>query len=119
MRGALHHQPSGGRGGRFRLVPADAPVGVHGVRIANPTGISNLWLMMVDDLASVAQTKPNAIPAQAQALTVPVGVETELAPVAVLASSATWATAGVTVVGGGRGDPAAIQLVRVRHWAAG
>lgn len=56
-------------------VPADAPVGVHGVRIANPTGISNLWLMMVDDLTSVAQVKPNAVPAQAQPLTVPIGVD--------------------------------------------
>lgn len=56
-------------------VPADAPVGVHGVRIANPTGISNLALVMVDDLPSVAQVKPNATPALAQALTVPVGVD--------------------------------------------
>ena len=56
-------------------VPADAPVGVHGLRIANPTGISNLWLMMVDDLPSIAQVKPNATAATAQALTVPVGVD--------------------------------------------
>lgn len=56
-------------------VPADAPVGVHGLRLANGTGISNLWLLMVDDLPSVAQVKPNAAPAQAQALTVPVGVD--------------------------------------------
>jgi len=56
-------------------VPADAPVGVHGLRIANPTGISNLFLMMVDDLPSVAQVKPNTTVATAQALTVPVGVD--------------------------------------------
>lgn len=56
-------------------VPADAPVGVHGLRIANPTGISNLWLVMVDDLPSLAQVKPNATPAQAQALTAPVGID--------------------------------------------
>lgn len=56
-------------------VPADAPVGVHGIRVANGTGISNLWLMMVDDLASVAQVKPNAAPAQAQAVTLPIAVD--------------------------------------------
>ncbi len=56
-------------------VPADAPVGVHGLRIANPTGISNLWLMMVDDLPSIAQVKPNQTAATPQALTVPVGVD--------------------------------------------
>lgn len=56
-------------------VPPEAPVGVHGLRIANSTGISNLWLVMVDDLPSVAQVKPNATPAQAQALTAPVGVD--------------------------------------------
>ncbi len=56
-------------------VPADAPVGVHGLRIANPTGISNLWLMMVDDLPSIAQVKPNQTAATPQVLTVPVGVD--------------------------------------------
>lgn len=58
----------------FKL-PAEAPVGVHGIRIANPTGISNLWLVMVDDLPSVAQTKPNATPPQAQAIKAPAGVD--------------------------------------------
>ncbi len=56
-------------------VPPEAPVGVHALRIANPTGISNMWLVMVDDLPSLAQVKPNAVPAQAQALTAPVGVD--------------------------------------------
>lgn len=58
----------------FKL-PPEAPVGVHGLRIANPTGISNLWLVMVDDLPSLAQVKPNAAPAQAQAVTAPIGVD--------------------------------------------
>lgn len=56
-------------------VPAEAPVGIHGVRIANPTGISNLYLMMVDDLPSVAQVKPNTATAQAQALTLPAAID--------------------------------------------
>lgn len=56
-------------------VPPEAPVGVHGVRIANATGISNLWLVMVDDLPSAAQVKPNGVVAQAQVLTAPVGVD--------------------------------------------
>jgi hypothetical protein len=56
-------------------VPPEAPVGVHGLRVANATGISNMWLVMVDDLPSVAQVKPNGLVTQAQVLTVPVGVD--------------------------------------------
>jgi hypothetical protein len=56
-------------------LPPEAPVGVHGLRVANGTGISNLWLVMVDDLPSVAQVKPNGNPMQAQVLTLPAGVD--------------------------------------------
>lgn len=60
----------------YRLkVPADAPLGVHGIRVATPQGISNLKLFAVDDLPSVAQVKPNQAAANAQVLTLPVAVD--------------------------------------------
>lgn len=60
----------------YRLkLPADAPLGVHGVRVATVQGVSNLKLFVLDDLPSVAQTKPSATPATAQALTLPVAVD--------------------------------------------
>lgn len=34
-------------------VPADVPVGIHGLRVAGPNGVSSLKLIMVDDLPSV------------------------------------------------------------------
>lgn len=60
----------------YRLkVPADAPLGVHGIRVATAQGVSNLKLFAVDDLPSIAQTKPNQAPANAQALAIPVAVD--------------------------------------------
>ncbi len=35
-------------------VPANVPVGIHGLRVAGPSGVSSLKLIMVDDLPSVA-----------------------------------------------------------------
>ncbi len=38
----------------YRLkIPADAPPGVHGVRVVTATGISNLKLFAIDDLPSL------------------------------------------------------------------
>jgi hypothetical protein len=60
----------------YRLkLPADAPLGVHGLRVATAQGISNLKLFVVDDLPAVAQVKPSATVATAQALTLPVAVD--------------------------------------------
>lgn len=60
----------------YRLkLPADAPMGVHGLRVATAQGISNLKLFAIDDLPSVVQTKPIATIATAQALTPPVAVD--------------------------------------------
>ena len=60
----------------YRLkLPADAPLGVHGIRIATPQGISNLKLFALDDLPSVAQVKPNQTIATAQPLALPLAVD--------------------------------------------
>src|SRR3569623_1763193 len=56
-------------------LPADAPVGVHGIRFATAKGVSPMFLFVVDDLPAVAQVKPNQAMASAQALTVPCGVD--------------------------------------------
>ncbi|MDA1163386.1 MAG: hypothetical protein O3B13_09815 [Planctomycetota bacterium] len=56
-------------------VPADTSVGIHGVRIAGPNGVSPLKLIMVDDLASVAQTAGNTTLDKAQELTLPVAAD--------------------------------------------
>ena len=60
----------------YRLkVPADAPPGIHGLRLATPQGLSNLMLIALDDLPSVAQTKPSQTIAAAQLLMLPVAVD--------------------------------------------
>lgn len=60
----------------YRLkVPADAPPGVHALRIATAGGVSNLKLFAVDDLPSIAQVKPNQTIAAAQALMLPAAVD--------------------------------------------
>ncbi|MCY2963785.1 MAG: PPC domain-containing protein, partial [Planctomycetota bacterium] len=60
----------------YRLkLPADAAVGIYGVRVATPQGISNLKLFAVDDLPSVAQVRPNQVLANAQAITIPAAVD--------------------------------------------
>lgn len=60
----------------YRLkLPADAPLGIHGLRIATAQGVSNLKLFVVDDLPALVQTKPSASVAMAQAITLPVAVD--------------------------------------------
>ncbi|MBI1313187.1 hypothetical protein GC176_17995 [bacterium] len=56
-------------------VPAEVPVGVHGIRIAGPGGVSGLKLLLVDDLPSVASVGNNTTPEAAQDLTLPVAVD--------------------------------------------
>jgi len=53
---------NGQEGGKvsFRVtVPPDAPVGVGGIRVAGPRGVSDLRLIMIDDLPSVAENGTN------------------------------------------------------------
>lgn len=60
----------------FRVtVPKDAPVGIHGLRVITPNGVSPLRLFVLDDLPTVAQAGSNTTPAAAQPLKLPVAVE--------------------------------------------
>lgn len=60
----------------YRLnVPAETPVGVYGLRLATPEGISNLRLVLVDDLSTVNEAGNNKTYESAQAVTVPVAIE--------------------------------------------
>lgn len=59
---------------RIKL-PADAPSGVFGVRLATAQGVSNLKLFAVDDLPSVAQVRPNQAQAAPQVVTLPVAID--------------------------------------------
>lgn len=61
---------------RYRVeTPTDTPVGVAGIRVATTEGISNLRLLMVDDLASVAENGQNGAFENAQVITVPLAVD--------------------------------------------
>jgi hypothetical protein len=55
--------------------PADTPVQVGAVRLATGQGISNLRLVMVDDLATVADNGANKTLQTAQELTLPIAVD--------------------------------------------
>jgi hypothetical protein len=62
---------NGQEGGKvvFRVTtPADAPVGIGGVRVAGPRGVSELRLIMIDDLPSVAENGANKAVESAQEL---------------------------------------------------
>ncbi|HVA51843.1 MAG TPA: PPC domain-containing protein [Pirellulales bacterium] len=54
---------------------AEAPVGVYAFRLATGKGVSNTRLLMVDDLASVADNGNNKSLATAQPLTFPTAVD--------------------------------------------
>ncbi|MBI2825456.1 MAG: PPC domain-containing protein [Planctomycetia bacterium] len=56
-------------------VPATAAVGIYGLRVANGGGISNLRLLMVDDLPSAVDNGSNKSPEAAQQITLPVAVD--------------------------------------------
>jgi hypothetical protein len=49
-------------------IPADAPVGIGGLRIATAQGISNLRLFAIDDIPSAAEKEPNNTRDQAQTI---------------------------------------------------
>ncbi len=54
---------------------ADTPLGLHAVRVISPGGTSDLQLMVVDDLPSVAEANGNNAPESAQSVTIPCGVD--------------------------------------------
>jgi hypothetical protein len=56
-------------------LPANAPVGIGGLRVVTKKGISSLQLFMVDDLPTVASGGKNRSRAAAQPITLPVAVE--------------------------------------------
>jgi len=60
-------------------LPAGTPVGVHGIRVATPGGVSAMKLIMVDDLPSVAQAGGNTKLESAQEVTLPVAIDGSVA----------------------------------------
>ncbi|MFM8471790.1 MAG: PPC domain-containing protein [Limisphaerales bacterium] len=56
-------------------LPAEAPVGIHAVRVASVNGVSSPVLLMVDDLPSVADRGTNTRATNAQSLVWPVAVD--------------------------------------------
>lgn len=66
----------------FRVTtPADAPVGIHALRVAAPGGVSPLRFVIVDDIPSVVQA-PNGTLATAQSLALPAAVDGSVASLA-------------------------------------
>ncbi len=60
----------------FRVtVPADAVPGIVGLRVATGGGISNLLLVLIDDLASVADNGQSHSAETAQPITLPVAID--------------------------------------------
>ncbi len=56
-------------------VPADVSVGIGGVVVGSPAGVSDVVLVLIDDLVSVADNGKNHAIEQAQELTLPVAVD--------------------------------------------
>lgn len=66
---------------KYRLqTPAETPVGIGGVRVATGEGISNLRLLMVDDLPSVAENGQNTSFQQAQEIAAPIAADGKIDP---------------------------------------
>ncbi|MBC8289817.1 MAG: hypothetical protein H8E37_05820, partial [Planctomycetes bacterium] len=60
-------------------LPAGTPVGVHGIRVATPGGVSAMKLIMVDDLPTLAQAGGNTKIESAQEITLPVAIDGSVA----------------------------------------
>lgn len=56
-------------------VPPEAPVGIHGVRVFSPRGVSNLKLFCVDDLPTVAEAAGNGAIKTPQEIALPCAVD--------------------------------------------
>lgn len=60
----------------FRVTaPAENSLGIHGIRVVTPGGVSSLKLFVVDDLPSVAEAGGNNAPEAAQAVALPCAVD--------------------------------------------
>jgi Concanavalin A-like lectin/glucanases superfamily/Bacterial pre-peptidase C-terminal domain len=60
----------------YRLtIPSDVPLGVGGVRVSTGQGISNVRLILLDDLPSTAKLGTNKSPQTAQLVTPPVAID--------------------------------------------
>lgn len=60
----------------FQITPkAEAPLGIHGLRILTPGGVSPIYPVMIDTLPVVAETGTHNTPATAQEITLPCAVE--------------------------------------------
>lgn len=55
--------------------PAEVPLGVHGLRLVTSEGVSNVRLILVDDLPTVADNGQNKTIETAQEITVPVAID--------------------------------------------
>jgi hypothetical protein len=60
--------------------PADAQVGIAALRVATGNGASSLRLLMIDDLASVADNGNNHAPSAAQEIRLPAAVDGAIEP---------------------------------------
>lgn len=69
---------NGTQGGQvsFRItVPAETPLGVGGLRVVTGRGVSEVRLVAIDSLPTVAENGTNKTPEAAQAVTLPVAVD--------------------------------------------
>lgn len=57
------------------MLDASVPVGIGGLFVATPEGVSDPYMIVVDDLPSVADAGPNRSLATAQEVTLPVAIE--------------------------------------------
>ncbi len=56
-------------------LPSETPLGLHALRVISPGGASDLQLIVVDDLASVAEAQGNNSPESSQAITTPCAID--------------------------------------------
>jgi hypothetical protein len=61
---------------RLTLSP-NVPVGIGGIVVSTPTGVSDVSYIMIDDLKTVAEAAANHAPAQAQDVALPAAVDGE------------------------------------------
>ena len=60
----------------FRVsAPAENSLGIHGIRVVTPGGVSSLKLFVVDDLPSVAEAGGNNAPESAQVVALPCAID--------------------------------------------
>ena len=58
-------------------LPPHVSIGIGGIVVATPTGVSDVNYLMIDDLETVAESANNHAPAQAQEVTLPAAIDGE------------------------------------------